>query len=55
MLKKITKKKIFIKINLIECNYRKKTLNFYRGPTAKFKLQFDRNFVESQAKERFLK
>ena len=30
----------------------KKTLNFKRGPTAKFKPQFDKNFVERQAKER---
>ena len=32
----------------------KKTLNFQRGPTANFKPQFNGNFVESQAKERFL-
>ena len=31
-----------------------KTLNL-RGTTANFKPQIDENFVESQAKERFLK
>ena len=30
-------------------------LNFLRGITANFKLQFDGNFVESQAEERSLK
>ena len=31
-----------------------KNIKFLKGPTAKFKAQFDENIVESQAKKRSL-
>ena len=55
MLKKIIKKNIYLLRLTCRVKISRKTLNFQRGPTAKFKPQFNINFVKSQAKELSLK